>query len=168
MHYDQAQFGAIELDSTLPCIGIECGHINDWDGDMQKPWIEWYSELIKPSWTPSGATIGFIWQCLYPVILVCFGFVIYEAIRGKVSWMVAMPFVINLIANVIFTPIQFGWRNLPLAALDIVVVWGTILWCMVAAWPHFKWVSIAQVPYLIWVSIATVLQLSITYWNWGR
>ncbi len=129
------------------------------------PWIDWYNSLAKPSWTPQPGTIGMIWQILYPVILISFGFVFVQALRGKVSWWVALPFAINLIANLIFTPIQFGLRNLPLAALDIVIVWATIIWCMVAIWQQHKWVSIAQVPYLIWVSIATVLQLTITIWN---
>jgi tryptophan-rich sensory protein len=82
--------------------------------------------------------------------------------------MVALPFAINLIANLIFTPIQFGLRNLPLAALDIVIVWGTIIWMMVAIWKHYPWIAMAQVPYFVWVSIASVLQLSITFWNWGK
>jgi tryptophan-rich sensory protein len=37
---------------------------------------------------------------------------------------------------------------------------------MVAVWPHARWVAAAQVPYLAWVGTATVLQLSITLWNW--
>jgi tryptophan-rich sensory protein len=78
------------------------------------------------------------------------------------------PFAINLLANLVFTPIQFGLRNMPLAAVDILIVWATILWCMVAFWKHSKWVSLAQVPYLIWVSLATALQLSITWMNWGK
>lgn len=132
------------------------------------PWIEWYNSLAKPSWTPQPATIGMIWQILYPVILISFGFVFVQAFRGKVSWLVALPFAINLLANVIFTPIQFGLRNLPLAAVDILIVWASIIWCMVAIWQHNKWVSLAQIPYLIWVSLATVLQLTITLWNWGK
>jgi len=134
----------------------------------QMLWIDWYNSLEKPSWTPAPATIGLIWQILYPVILISFGFVFLQALRGKVSWVIALPFVINLVANLIFTPIQFGMRNLPLAAVDILIVWVTIVWCMIAIWPLFKWISIAQVPYLIWVSLATVLQLSITAMNWGR
>ena len=131
-------------------------------------WINWYNSLQKPSWTPEPSTIGFIWQCLYPVILLTFGFVFVQATRKKLQWKVAVPFAINLVANLIFTPIQFGLRNLPLAAADIVVVWGTIIWAAAAVWKHAKWVSIAQVPYFVWVSIATVLQLSITWSNWGR
>lgn len=55
--------------------------------------------------------------------------------------------------------------NLPLAAVDILIVWATIIWCVVAIWRHYRWVAIAQVPYFVWVSIATVLQLSITAMN---
>jgi tryptophan-rich sensory protein len=79
-----------------------------------------------------------------------------------------VPFAINLVVNLIFMPILFGLRNLPLAFLDILIVWGTILGMIIAVWKHFRWVAVAQVPYLIWVSIATVLQLSITWMNWGR
>ena len=38
-------------------------------------WMEWYDSLWKPSWTTAASTIGLIWQILYPIILVTFGFV---------------------------------------------------------------------------------------------
>ena len=132
------------------------------------PWIDWYNSLAKPNWTPAPATIGMIWQILYPIILVSFGFVFVQAIRKKMPRLVALPFAINLVANVIFTPIQFGMRNLPLAAIDILIVWVTIIWMMVVVWRHYRWVALAQVPYFVWVSLATVMQLSITAMNWGR
>jgi translocator protein len=131
-------------------------------------WMDWYNSLAKPSWTPAPATIGLIWQILYPVIIVTFGFVLVQAARGKVPWKVVLPFAINLVANLIFTPIQFGMRNLPLASLDILIVLGTIVWMIVAIWPRYRWVALAQVPYLVWVATATVLQLSITSMNWGK
>jgi tryptophan-rich sensory protein len=112
------------------------------------------------------ATIGLIWQILYPIILVSFGFVFVQAIRRKVPWLVALPFAINLVANLIVTPIQFGMRNLSLASVDILIVWATIIWMSVAVWRHYRWVAVAQAPYFIWVSLATVLQLSITTMNW--
>ena len=131
-------------------------------------WIEWYDALAKPSWTPSPATIGLIWTLLYPVIVISFGFVFLKAFQGKVPRIVAVPFVLNLVANLLFMPIFSGLRSVPLAAVDIVIVWTTIIWCVVTVWPHFKWVALAQGPYFVWVSIATVLQLSITVMNWGR
>ena len=81
-------------------------------------WREWYNALAKPSWTPAPATIGLIWQLLYPIIIVTFGFVFVQAIRKKVPWKAALPFGVNLVANLIFTPIRFGQTNLPLAAVD--------------------------------------------------
>ena len=48
-------------------------------------WIDWYNSLAKPAWTPAPATIGLIWQILYPIILVSFGFVFVQAIRRKVA-----------------------------------------------------------------------------------
>ena len=66
-----------------------------------------------------------------------------QAARGQLPLLVALPFAINLVANLIFTPIQFGLRNLPLAAVDILVVWGTIVWMMLAIWPHHRWVAAA-------------------------
>lgn len=130
-------------------------------------WMEWYNSLAKPVWTPQPATIGQIWQILYPLILVSFGFVFWQTIRGQLKRIVAIPFAINLTANLLFTPIEFGMQNLLLASVDILVVWITIIWMMVAIWKHYRWVALAQVPYFIWVSIATVLQLSITAMNWN-
>ena len=130
-------------------------------------WMDWYETLWKPDWTPAPKTIGLIWQILYPIIIVSFGFVFVQAFRQKVPRNVAIPFAINFVANLIFTPIQFGLRNLPLAAVDILIVWGTIIWMMVVIWKHHKWVTVAQVPYFVWVSTATILQLSMTWMNWG-
>jgi len=131
-------------------------------------WIDWYNSLAKPSWTPAPSTISLIWMILYPIILISFGFVFVQAFRGKVGWKVAIPFAINLVANLLFMPIFAGLRNVPLAAVDIVIVWATILWCILAVWSAYKWVAAAQAPYFLWVSIATALQLSITAMNWGN
>ena len=93
--------------------------------------------------TPAPGTIGLIWKILYPIVIVSFGFVFVQAIRRKVPWLVALPFAVNLVGNLIFTPIQFGMRNLPLAALDILIVWATIIWMILAVWKHHKWVAAA-------------------------
>ena len=131
-------------------------------------WMPWYNSLVKPAWTPSPQTIGTIWQLLYPVIFLSFGYVLALAYRRKIPPSVVVPFIVNLIGNLSFTPIQFGLRNLPLASLDILVVWSSIIWCIIAIWRHSKWVALAQIPYLIWVSLATYLQVYMTLMNWGR
>ena len=130
-------------------------------------WIDWYNSLAKPTWTPAPSTISLIWQILYPIILLTFAFVFVQAFRRRVGWRVAVPFAVNIVANLMFMPILAGLRNLPLASLDILIVWGTIVWLMIVVWRHYWWIAVAQLPYFVWVSIATVLQLSITWMNLG-
>jgi len=124
-----------------------------------------YMEWVQPSWAPPSWLFGPVWSVLYFIIAVSFGYVFLKVFQGEIPKIVALPFVINLIANAAFTPVQFGLQNLWLAALVILVVLVTIPWAMYAVWPYAKWVSYAQIPYLVWVSFATVLQLTITYLN---
>jgi tryptophan-rich sensory protein len=126
----------------------------------------WYEELIKPSWAPPIWLFGTVWSCLYILIFISFGAVFYQWINGKLSWMVVLPFILNIVFNIAFSPIQFGLRNNLLAAIDITLILATIIWAMIAIWPYMKWVALMQIPYLIWVCIATTLQFSITYLNW--
>jgi tryptophan-rich sensory protein len=99
------------------------------------------------------------------MIAVSFGYVFYKVFQGELPKLVALPFVLNLIFNFSFTPVQFGLNNLPLASVIILLVLGTIIWSMWAIWPDYKWVALIQIPYLLWVSFATVLQLTITNLN---
>ena len=130
--------------------------------------MTWYQHLAKPAVTPSPATIGMIWSALYPVILLTFGFVFVQAFRRKVEWSRALPFAVNLVANILFMPIFSGLRNLSLATIDIGIVWLSLIWCCFAIWPKARWVAFAQVPYFIWVTIAMMLQISITVMNWNK
>jgi tryptophan-rich sensory protein len=127
--------------------------------------MEWYNSLSKPQWTPEPAFIGTMWSILYPIILITFIYVFIQVFRQKIARKVAIPFVLNLIANLAFTPIQFGLRNMPLASLDILLIWGTIIWMVLAIWKYNRFIAIAQIPYFLWVSVATILQLTITWMN---
>ncbi len=124
-----------------------------------------YLEYIQPSWAPPAWLFGPVWSVLYILIAISFGFVFMKAWQGQIPAIVVVPFIINLIANAAFTPVQFGLKNLPLASVVILVVLGSLVWSMVMIWPHYKWVALLQIPYLLWVSFATVLQLTITYLN---
>ena len=125
----------------------------------------WYSQLIKPTWSPPAWLFGPVWTFLYCLIAVSFGKVFLMVAKKEVSFAVALPFILNLIFNFAFTTIQFGLKNNLLAAVDILLVLGTLIWAMIAIYPHAKWITYIQIPYLLWVSFATVLQLTVTYLN---
>lgn len=128
----------------------------------------WYAQLIKPSWAPPAWLFGPVWTVLYIIIAVTFGYVAWQFFRGKIPFIVFLPFILNLVFNLLFTPIQFGLRSNILAAVDILFVLGTLVWLMAAILPFARWVALANIPYLLWVSFATVLQLTITYLNLNR
>ena len=124
-----------------------------------------YQELIRPSWAPPSWLFGPVWSVLYILIAVSFGKVFLMAYKKEIALAIALPFILNLIFNFAFTPIQFGLRNNLLAAVDIIFVLATLIWAMIAIWSHLRWVTYLQIPYLLWVSFATVLQLTITFLN---
>jgi benzodiazapine receptor len=126
---------------------------------------QWYSQLIKPVWSPPSWLFGPVWTFLYCLIAVSFGKVFWMVFQKQISPWVALPFVLNLIFNFAFTPLQFGLKSNPLAAIDILLVLGTLDCAMVVIYPHVKWVAYIQIPYLLWVLFATILQLTITYLN---
>ena len=126
---------------------------------------EWYAQLAKPFFAPPSWIFGPVWAALYLVIAISFGYVLVQCLRRKLPFSVLLPFLLNLVFNAAYSPIQFGLRNNLLASADILLVLATLLWALAGIWRHARWVAIVNIPYLLWVAFATVLQLSITWLN---
>jgi len=126
----------------------------------------WYQTLIKPTWAPPSWVFGPVWSVLYVIIAVTFSTVFYKTYTGVIPVMVAVPFVLNIIFNLAFTPLQFGLQNNLLASIDILLILGTLIWALVVIYPYAPWITYANVPYLVWVCFATLLQVTITYLNY--
>lgn len=137
-----------------------------------------YQTLIKPSWAPPAWLFGPVWTALYAIILITFGTLFYKAFVGKISWIVTLPFALNLLFNLAFTPIQFKLKNNLLASIDVVLVLGTLIWALISLYsfglklhietgaPTFAWIIYANIPYLLWCLFATILQITITILNY--
>jgi len=125
----------------------------------------WYGSLIKPTWAPPSWLFGPVWSVLYLIIFISFGNVFYKIFTKQIPVIIALPFALNLLFNLIFSPIQFGLQNNYLAMIDIILVLGTLVWAMIVIYPYMKWVALVNIPYLIWVCFATVLQITITWLN---
>ncbi|MCX6249167.1 MAG: tryptophan-rich sensory protein [Bacteroidetes bacterium] len=126
----------------------------------------WYQTLIKPAWAPPSWIFGPVWTCLYILIAISFGKVLILFFQHRIPLIILLPFVLNIIFNLAFTPLQFGLKNNLLAAIDILLVLGTLIWAMAGIYPVVRWIAYTQIPYLLWVSFATILQLTITSKNW--
>ena len=125
----------------------------------------WYAQLVKPFFAPPAGVFGPVWAVLYLIIAISFGYVLVQTLKRRLPFSVLLPFLLNLVFNAAYTPIQFGLKNNLLASVDIVLVLGTLVWALATVWHRVRWVALANLPYLAWVSFATVLQLSITWLN---
>jgi benzodiazapine receptor len=127
--------------------------------------FSWYSNIIRPAWSPPAWLFGPVWTFLYILIAISFGKVLLMYIKKTIPFITLLPFLLNLLFNFLFSPIQFGLQNNLLASIDILLILITLIWAMIVIYPHAKWITYIQIPYLLWVSFATVLQLNITYLN---
>ena len=125
----------------------------------------WYQTLVKPAWAPPAWLFGPVWTVLYTIIALSFGYVGYLYYKDTIPFIVLLPFLLNLVFNLAFTPLQFGLQNNLLASVDIVLVVGTLIWALYAIYQYAPWVAYINIPYLLWGAFATVLQLTITVNN---
>jgi translocator protein len=140
----------------LLCTSVIVNYMNSAD---------WYLQLQKPTWAPPSIVFGPVWTVLYILILISYAHVVKLFLDKQISFMVLLPFLLNIIFNIVYTPIQFGLKNLPLATIDILLVLGTLVWALVAIYPHARWVVYINIPYLLWVMFATFLQIAILRLN---
>jgi tryptophan-rich sensory protein len=94
----------------------------------------WYHILIKILGSPFLA----FWTRLDDSVLLIaasFGTVFYKAYTKELPWIVVLPFALNLLFNFLFTPLQFGFKNNLLAALDILLVFITLVWALLLTYP---------------------------------
>ena len=145
--------------------------------EMDNNTYNWYSTLLKPTWSPPAWIFGPVWTVLYAIIAVTYGTVFYKVYTKELPLIIALPFVLNLIFNFSFTYFQFGLKNNLLASIDILLILATLIWALYSLYavsltnhlstgaPSLTWIIYANIPYVLWVSFATILQLTITFLN---
>ncbi len=128
----------------------------------------YYENMKLPPLSPPSWAFGVVWPILYIIIFISYGLVFYKTIKGEVSIIFSLPFVINLAANFLFTYFQFGLKNNILALIDIVVILATIIITIILLWSNYRTFAYLQIPYLIWVMFATYLQIGVTILNYNH
>ena len=115
-----------------------------------------YGNIIKPSWAPAGALFGQVWTVLYGMMAVAGWLVWREHKRLRVSAGIKV-YVIHLVFNAMWSWLFFGLGRVDFAMLDIVFLWGIILWMMCYFWRVSAFAGLLMLPYLLWVTFASVL-----------
>jgi len=125
----------------------------------------WYESLKKPSWAPSARIFMPVWIFLYVIIAWSFAFVFYGIAMRIFPWVVGIPFILNLIFNFAFAPIEFKLKNSALALIDVLLTLGTLIWALIAILPFWPLIAALNIPYLLWVIFASALQVVIVVKN---
>jgi translocator protein len=116
----------------------------------------WYSALAKPSFNPPSWVFGPAWAVLYLLM----GISLYLVWNSKHEKTAMVIFGIQLFLNAAWSIIFFGFRNVFLAFVDIILLWIFILITMILFYRVNKTSFYILIPYLAWVSFAALLN----YW----
>ncbi len=125
---------------------------------------EWYNLLIKPPLTPPAQIFGPAWIILYLTIFV--SLILFTTKRGgqdKVNGYIY--FIIQLLLNIIWTPLFFMQKNAGLAFIDIVLLDIFVFLTVKEFYKTSKASAIILIPYFLWVLFATYLNGGILFLN---
>lgn len=122
----------------------------------------WYAGLTKPSFSPPSYVFGPAWIILYTLMGVS-TWLVWKRTE-KISTAIKI-FLVHLFFNCTWSIIFFGMKNLGLALIDIVIIWGFIVVLIYKYSKESRLASILLIPYLLWVSFASILNLSIFILN---
>ena len=125
---------------------------------------EWFDNLVKPTFNPPGAVFGPVWITLYTLMGISL-YEIWQSKRTKQRTKALKAFFTQLAFNAAWTPIFFGWNNLPLSVLTILALDASLIWTIKEFYKIKKRAAYILIPYLLWVLFATVLNISIWFLN---
>lgn len=119
----------------------------------------YYNSLNTQVYVPT-LVFPIVWLILYLMI----GYVSYKLdeladVKGS------KIFYIQLLFNVLWTPLFFGLHLSLVSAIDIVILLGLCIYMLIYLFKTNKNLAYLWIPYVIWLSFATFLNISIAILN---
>ena len=125
----------------------------------------WYATLVKPSWAPPNWLFGPVWTTLYILIGIALFLVWKEGINRKDVKLAISVFVVQLVLNVLWSVIFFGYNSLLGGLIVIIILWIAILANIIFFYRVSKSAGLLLVPYIVWETIASYLNYSVYLLN---
>ncbi|AXK73731.1 tryptophan-rich sensory protein [Lysobacter sp. TY2-98] len=120
-----------------------------------------YAALVRPSWAPPSGLFGPVWTLLYALM----GVAVWWAWRHGASRRVLGLYVVQLVANALWSWLFFAWHRGALAFVDILVLWCLIVATAVGLWRVRPLSGALLLPYLAWVTFASALNWAVWHLN---
>ena len=125
----------------------------------------WYATLKKPWFTPPNWVFAPVWLTLFLLMGIAAFLVWRQSFRNREVRMALAVFTVQLILNVLWSVVFFGFRS-PLAGLIVIGILGVaILLTLLYFFKVSQLAGFLLVPYIAWVSVAVALNTSILILN---
>lgn len=128
-----------------------------WAGQAVRANLDWYGALQKPWFTPPSWIFAPVWSVLYVLMGIaawrmwtCAGLG-----RALIWWFV------QLVLNLIWTPVFFGLHRPDLAMAALIALWATLVPTVQSFWQEDRTAGRLLIPYLVWTGFAGLLNAAI-------
>jgi translocator protein len=125
----------------------------------------WYEALKKPVFTPPAWVFGPVWTVLYLLMGIALFLVWRKGFSNAAGKTALAAFILQMVFNIIWTPIFFGFKQPLIAIGDIVMLWLAVITTILSFWKVSRLAGILLLPYIIWVSFAAILNAGIYLLN---
>lgn len=128
--------------------------------------MAWYEGLNKASFNPPSWSFGVVWPILYVMMTIAAWLIWHPTSRNiKQVQKARAVFIIQLVCNLLWTPIFFGLQSPLYGLVWIAVVWAAVALTLALFWRIRRLAGMLLLPYLAWVSFAALLNYSILMQN---
>jgi len=121
----------------------------------------WYSEIIQPSFNPPSWVFPPVWSTLYVMMSIA----IWSVWTAFFNSRILKLYFFHLFFNCIWSIIFFGFHQIGLALINIIVILFFIIILMKEYLKIDKLSFYLMIPYFLWSSFALVLNASILFLN---
>lgn len=119
-----------------------------------------YAALTRPSWAPPAWLFGPAWTLLYTMMAIAAWLVWRLPGSPQVRTALAL-FMVQLVLNVLWSWLFFGWRLGLASVLEVLLLWASIAATIVAFWRVHRIAAAMLLPYIAWVTFAAALNISV-------
>jgi len=125
----------------------------------------WYAMLNKPSFNPPNWIFAPVWTTLFILMGISLYLVCNSGIDTYEVKIAITIFVIQLMLNILWSIIFFGFHAPFYAFIEMIILWGAILITIFKFYNISPTAAYLLIPYILWVSFAAVLNFSLWHLN---
>lgn len=117
-----------------------------------------YAQLARPGWAPPAPVFAPVWSALYVLMALAAWLVWRECGPRQIALAL---FVLQLIANALWSWFFFAWQSGAFAMVDVLVLLVLVAATTAMFWRISRPAAVLMLPYLAWVCLASALTWSV-------